>query len=171
MIPHIVIASLAMLFNAAPVWSHEGHDHGEAPPPVESGWTPRATARSDDFDLVAAMEGGQMRIWLDRGSDNAPVTDARIDVEAGAWKGEARPAGDGSYRVDAAALARPGEHALVFTVEAGTVVDLLPATLVLKAEPVAGSPDGRGALLPMAVGGLVAIVGLGMWWRRRRAAA
>ena len=54
------------------------------------------------------------------------------ELEAGAWKGVARPAGDGSYRVDAAGLARPGNHELVFTVQAGSALDLLPATLVLR---------------------------------------
>jgi hypothetical protein len=171
MSPHSLIAALAMSFITLPASAHEGHDHGAAPAATEAGWSPRATARSDDFDLVAAMDGAQMLLWLDRGSDNAPVTDAQIEVEAGAWKGVARPAGDGSYRVDAAGLARPGNHQLVFTVQAGSALDLLPATLVLPAE--AGSTDHGEprAVLPGVAGGIAAVAALGLWWRRRRAAA
>jgi len=170
MSPHTLIA-LAMLFITPPAGAHEGHDHGAAPAATEAGWSPRATARSDDFDLVAAMDGGQMVLWLDRGSDNAPVTDAQIEVEAGAWKGMARPVGDGSYRVDAAGLARPGNHQLVFTVQAGSALDLLPATLVLPAEAGSNDHGEPRAVLPVLVGGIVAVAALGLWWRRRRAAA
>lgn len=171
MSPRSLIAALAMLFTTLPAWAHEGHDHGAAPAATEAGWSPRATARSDDFDLVAAMDGGQMLLWLDRGSDNAPVVDAQIEVEAGAWKGVARPAGDGSYRVDAAGLARPGSHQLVFTVQAGPVVDLLPATLVLPGDVEATERGERRVVLPMVVAVAVAVAALGVWWRRRRAAA
>jgi hypothetical protein len=142
-----------------------------APPrrPPRPAGHPRHGAQRD-FDLVAAMDGAQMLLWLDRGSDNAPVTDAQIEVEAGAWKGVARPAGDGSYRVDAAGLTRPGSHQLVFTVQAGSALDLLPATLVLPAE--AGSTD-RASPRSAAGGGRwhCRRGRLGLWWRRRRAAA
>jgi len=171
MSPRTLIATLAMLFITLPAWAHEGHDHGAAPAATEAGWSPRATARSEDFDLVAAMDGGQLLLWLDRGSDNAPVTDAQIEVEAGAWKGVARPAGDGSYRVDATGLARPGSHQLVFTVQAGSALDLLPATLVLPADAGSTGPGEPRAVLPAVIGGIVAVAALGLWWRRRRAAA
>lgn len=171
MSPRTLIAALAMLFSTLPAWAHEGHDHGAPPAATEAGWSPRATARSDEFDLVAAMDGGQMVLWLDRGSDNAPVTDAQIEVEAGPWKGVARPAGDGSYRVDAAGLARPGSHPLIFTVQAGSTLDLLPATLVLPAEAPAVAPaPGRG-VLPMAAAAVALIAAGGVWLGRRRAAA
>lgn len=171
MSPHTLIAALAMPFITLPAGAHEGHDHGAAPAVAEAGWSPRATARSEDFDLVAAMDGGQMLLWLDRGSDNAPVVDAQIEVEAGSWKGVARPAGDGSYRVDAAGLARPGNHQLVFTVQAGSALDLLPATLVLPAEATAAAPAPGRAVLPVAAAAAVLIAAVGVWLRRRRAAA
>ena len=171
MSPRNLIAALAMSFITLPASAHEGHDHGAAPAATEAGWSPRATARSQDFDLVAAMDGGQMLLWLDRGSDNAPVTDAQIEVEAGAWKGVARPAGDGSYRVDAAGLARPGNHELVFTVQAGSALDLLPATLVLPGEATAAAPAPGRAVLPVVAGGLAVLAAIALWLRRRRAAA
>lgn len=171
MSPRPLIAALAMSFITLPASAHEGHDHGAAPAAPEAGWSPRATARSDEFDLVAAMDGGQLRLWLDRGSDNAPVADAQIDVEAGAWKGVARPAGDGSYQVDAAGLARPGSHQLVFTVQAGTALDLLPATLVLPAEAGAAAPVQGRAVLPVAAAVVALVAAAGVWLRRGRAAA
>ena len=171
MSPRNLIASLAIFFITLPAGAHEGHDHGTTPAAAEVGWSPRATARSEDFDLVAAVDGGQMLLWLDRGSDNAPVTDAQIEVEAGAWKGVARPASDGSYRVDAAGLARPGSHELVFTVQAGTALDLLPATLVLPAEAATGVPTPGRVMLPATIGGLAVLAAGALWLRRRRAAA
>lgn len=166
-----LIALLAMLMPALTGMAHEGHDHGAPPVAADVGWAPRASARSDDFDLVAAAQGPDLVLWLDRGQDNAPVTDARIEVEAGAWKGVAHPVGDGSYRVEAGGLARPGRHELLFTVQAGSAVDLLPAILKLPAAEAdrAAAPASR-ATAALAGGAVLALAGA--WaWRRRRAAS
>jgi hypothetical protein len=68
-------------------------------------------------------------------------------------------------------LARPGSHPLVFTVQAGTALDLLPATLVLPAEAQAAAPAAGRGVLPMAVAAVALIAAGGVWLGRRRAAA
>lgn len=156
---------VALALTVVPAQAHEGHDHG-APVTVDVGWAPRATARSNDFDLVAVLAGKQLVVWLDRAADNAPVGKAQIEVEAGAWKGLATAAADGSYHVDAASLAGPGSHELVFTVQAGDAVDLLPATLVVPAAALAES-EGKGRVVGAALGVLALLAALGWIFKRR----
>lgn len=161
------LGAAALALTVVPALAHEGHDHG-APVPVDAGWAPRATARSNDFDLVAVLAGKQLVVWLDRAADNAPVDKAQIDVEAGPWKGVAKAAADGSYRVDAATLAEAGGHELVFTVQAGDAVDLLPATLVVPAAALAES-EGKGRVVGGALGVLALLAALGWIFKRRLA--
>ena len=162
-----VTAALAALLLAAPVQAHEGHDHG-APEAAAPDWAPRATARSQDFDLVAVLAGDQLVLWLDRARDNAPQSDAVIEVESGAWKGVATAAADGSLRLPAGPLATPGRHELIFTVQAGEAMDLLPATLVVPSA-VTAAPGAGGGYRGWIVGGLaVALLGAGGWQGYRR---
>lgn len=162
-----LLGAAALALTVVPAVAHEGHDHG-APVPVDASWAPRATARSNDFDLVAVLAGKQLVVWLDRAADNAPVNKAQIEVEGGAWKGVATAAADGSYHVDAAGLAEAGSHELVFTVQAGDAVDLLPATLVVPAAaPV--TTDGKGRIVGGALGLLALLAALGWGFKRRMA--
>jgi membrane fusion protein, heavy metal efflux system len=162
-----LLGAAALALTVVPAAAHEGHDHG-APVPVDAGWAPRATARSNDFDLVAVLAGTQLVVWLDRAADNAPVPKAQIEVEAGPWKGVATAAADGSYHLDAASLAEAGSHELVFTVQAGDAVDLLPATLVVPAAaPV--KAEGKGGIVGAGLGVLALVAALGWGFKRRMA--
>ncbi|MDD3327242.1 MAG: hypothetical protein PHW25_09190 [Zoogloea sp.] len=157
-----VTAALAALLLAAPVQAHEGHDHG-APAEAAPDWAPRATARSQDFDLVAVLAGDQLVLWLDRARDNAPPAEASIEAESGAWKGVATAAADGSLRLPAGPLATPGRHEVIFTVQAGGAMDLLPATLVVPA-PTPAAPGLAGGYRGWIAGGLaVALLGAVGW--------
>lgn len=165
--PIRLTAALAALLLAAPVQAHEGHDHG-APEAAAPDWAPRATARSRDFDLVAVLAGTELVLWLDRARDNAPQTDAVIEVESGPWKGVATAAADGSLRLPAGPLTTPGRHELIFTVQAGDAMDLLPATLVVPSA-VTAAPGAGGGYRGWIVGGLaVALLGAGGWQGYRR---
>lgn len=156
------VTALAALLLAAPALAHEGHDHG-APEAAAPDWAPRATARSQDFDLVAVLAGDQLVLWLDRARDNAPPAEAGIEVESGVWKGVATAAADGSLRLPAGPLATPGRHEVIFTVQAGDAMDLLPATLVVP-EPAPAASGVAGAYRGWIVGGLaVALLGAVGW--------
>jgi hypothetical protein len=142
---------------------------------------PRLEAKSEQFELVATLTGGELSILVDRYETNEPVLNARLEVESGSLKAVATFHEDhGDYAVtDPAllkALSAPGEHALVFTLVAGKDSDLLDGTLV-TAQAATGEHghDGetdhdhgteRAAWLgAAAVGvGLVSVVA----WRRRR---
>lgn len=105
---------------------------------------PRLEAKSEQFELVATLSNGELSILIDRFESNEPVLDAKLEVESGGLKAQARFHADhGDYAVDDAALlkllATPGEHALVFTLVAGQDSDLLDGTL-----KVAGSATASG---------------------------
>jgi hypothetical protein len=111
--------------------------------PAQAGTTsaaPRLEAKSELFELVATLSGGELSILVDRYETNEPVLAGRVEVESGPLKAVAKFHADhGDYAVDdpklLAALAKPGEHPLVFTVAAGEHTDLLDGTLrVLPAQ-------------------------------------
>ena len=91
-------------------------------------------AKSDLFELVATLTGGELSIFIDRFATNEPVLQAQVEVESGALKAQAKFHADmGNYAIDDSAmlkkLSSPGEHPLVITVLAGKDSDLLDAVL------------------------------------------
>ena len=126
-----IVALLAVLA-ARPALAHPGHGD-EAPPPVAGAAAPRTEAHSDLFELVLMVRNGAGVIYLDRFATNEPVEAATVEVGEGdaTATAEARP--DGTYKLAAPWLARPGRHELVFTVTVGDQADLLNASLDLPA--------------------------------------
>lgn len=125
--PVFLFAALVLAF---PARAHEGQDHGDeaaAAPPAEA--APRAVAQSEDVELVAVLAQGRLTLYLDRFADNAPIADARIEVESGAMKTQARQIAPGVYALPGEAFAAAGKHPLTFTVQAGELTDLLAASL------------------------------------------
>ncbi len=171
---------LFFLIGLAPtVHAHEGHDEdaGAAPPHVEA--APRATAHSEDFELVAVLEPAQLTLYLDRYADNAPVADARIEVDSGTLKTLAQQTAPGVYAVAREPFATAGQYPITFVVEAGEDTDLLSATLEVGGEAAAASSGWRPSTWPAWLQGsvLVLLSGAGVFLlvrqryrnRRRRA--
>ena len=77
--------------------AHGGEDHGDegkSPAPTTA-IAPRASAQSDDFDLVAVLEAGEpqgarLYITLDRFKTNEPVVGAKLEVDAGGQRVDGR---------------------------------------------------------------------------------
>lgn len=91
-------------------------------------------AKSDLFELVATLTGGELSILIDRFATNEPVLKAQVEVESGGLKAQAKFHADiGDYAIDDPAmlkkLSTPGEHPLVITVLAGEDSDLLDGVL------------------------------------------
>ena len=91
-------------------------------------------AKSDLFELVATLTGGELSILIDRFATNEPVLRAEVEVESGGLKAQAKFHADiGDYAIDDPAmlkkLSTPGEHPLVITVLAGEDSDLLDGVL------------------------------------------
>ncbi|WP_457320734.1 hypothetical protein [Roseateles sp. P5_E11] len=104
-----------------------------------AGSRPRIEARSEQFELVATLAGGEFSMLIDRFATNEPVLKAQVEIESGGLKVKA-PFHDaiGDYAVADEAmlklLGKPGDHAIVITVIHGNESDLLDATLKVTAE-------------------------------------
>ena len=106
-----------------------GHEHDEAKAAPAGQAAPRFESHSELFELVGILDSGRLTLYLDRYRDNAPVVDAKLEVEGDAFKGEATPQAGGTYTLPVGRFASPGRHALTFTVTAGDEVDLLSGVL------------------------------------------
>jgi hypothetical protein len=171
------LPALLTAFAAASALAHGGEDHGgeaAAPPPALAGQAPRASAQTEEFELVVVLDRGGaappvLTLYLDRYGSNQPVADAAVEVESGAFKATARPAAPGVYTVPGAAFAAPGRHPLTVSVQTADSADLLDATLQTEAAApvpaaaVAGIPRWAWAL-PLAV--LLAAAGYARTRRR-----
>ena len=149
------LAALALLLalTAHSAQAHPGHGD-DAPAPVSGMAAPRAEAHTDLFELVATVRDGAAILYLDRFATNEPVTGASIDVGEGDTTAKAAPQPDGTYRLEAPWLTRPGRHELVFTVTAGDDADLLNASIDLPADdhPTVAGSSGTRARLQAALG-------------------
>ena len=76
--------------------AHEGHDHGAPPPPVSNTVAPRGDASSSDFEVVAVARGGRLVVYLDTFRENAPVENARIEIDTPRGVLTPQPAGEGT---------------------------------------------------------------------------
>jgi hypothetical protein len=108
---------------------------------------PRLDAKSELFELVAQLGGGEFSILIDNFATNEPVLRATVEVESGSLKAKAKFHADlGDYAVDDPAmltlLSAPGEHPVVITVLAGEQTDLLDG--VLRVVPVQAQAAAHG---------------------------
>jgi membrane fusion protein, heavy metal efflux system len=180
--PQFFVTTLLVLATAA-AFAGPGHDHGDEAPTAAGPASPRFAEQSDLFELVGIAQGEKLTLYLDRFENNAPVTNAKIEVEmqlaAGAapYKAQANLTAEGAYEITHPQLAQPGNHALQFTIAAGNDIDLLAGNLDIP-HPHAGHYHHHGwldTLRSPAVWGSIVVLMLGIlgWlaaraWRKRR---
>ncbi len=116
-------------------WAHGGEDHGDVTAPVVGiGMAPRASAQTEDFEIVAQAQGTTLTLTLDRFATNAPVVDAQIEVESGSTlKQTAKQIAPGVYMVQGTPFGVPGSYPLSFSIQAGETSDLMATTLEIVA--------------------------------------
>lgn len=134
---------LFLLSASSLLQAHEGHDHEEptSASSVPTNAVKRATAQSELFEIVAVPKQQQLIIYLDRFTDNSPVTGATVELESDGWQGTAKESSPGVYTVTAPFLAKMGSHSLLFTLTKGDDADLLETTLDLSPSPEASISD------------------------------
>ena len=119
----------------------DGHTHAApvpvGPAPVATA-SPRVSTETDLFELVGVLDGKVLTIYLDQFGTNAPVPQAQIEVESGAWKAVATEVSPAVYAVPVELLTQPGKHPLTITVQAGDRADLMNATLEVGPASAAG---------------------------------
>lgn len=141
--------------------------------------TPRFEARTEAFELVGVLAGGELSLLIDRFETNEPVLKAAVEIEAsGVRAGATFHADHGDYSVTdpelLQVLAQPGQHPIVITVIAASgQSDLLDATLETPASATTHPHDHTAERTQWVGAGLAAAlltVGIGWWSLKRRAA-
>lgn len=150
----------------------EGHDHGDDALAPTGPALPRFAATSDLFELVGVLKGRQITLYLDRTADNAPVTDALIELEIAGTKVKVEKHED-VFEAVLAAEPQPGVLPITATVTAGKDMDLLVGELDLHEEAHATETthvQAWKAYGRWAAGALASIVILTLLGRRIAAA-
>lgn len=143
------LCTLALMLSAwlMPAWAGPGahgpngeHLDGPTTSIATAEAAPRFEAKTELFEVVGRLQGGELSMLIDRFETNEPVLKATVEVASGNVKAQAHFHADlGDYAVDDATLfkllSQPGEHALVITVTAGDDSDLLDAVLQVGAAP------------------------------------
>lgn len=152
--------------NAAP-----GHDHGDAPPASTGLALPRFTATSELFELVGILDGKQLIVYLDHAATNAPVKEAKVELELGGKPVRLEPHGDGEFVATLSEVPNAGALAVTATVIAGNASDLLAGELdVHGAESAASEAHHHGweEYLPWGLGAIAIAIVLKLILKRRR---
>ena len=153
-------AALGILV-ALPGIAGEGHDHGETPATAAGSALPRFSAVSELFELVGVVNGRQLTLYLDHAATNAPVTDAKLDVELGGLKLDLKPRAAGEFEATLAAALKPGVTPVTATVTTPTESDLLAGEIDLHGLPLdaaqadAAHEHGWKEYAGWALGGIV----------------
>lgn len=172
----LLCIAVLLSIGSPPAGAHEGHDHGadEPPPPVTATLSPRTSSASGQLEVVIALSGTQLVVYLDDYASNAPVADAVVDVVAGTQEARATQRATGEYVVDTGALGiDAGEtrrHALTLVVETADEADLLPVTLDVTGTPPADAGARTAGTLAWWAMPVLLLLG-GGWWRRYRLTA
>ncbi len=117
---------------------------------ASSSAVPRFETFTESFELVGQLYANELSITLDRYASNEPVLQGKLEVEANGIKAKATFRADhGDYAITDAkllqALAKPGKHALLFTVSVGEENDLLEAKLAVSAHDDSASGQAAAA--------------------------
>ena len=137
MMTRILSVALCLVIIATTALAHGGDDHAHDEPPPAIAATidaPRMEISGSDLELVAAVSGRQLTIYLDRLASNEPVDDAVIAVTAdGIAAGTAKATGPGTYTLAAPWADEPGSKALKFTITAGQTSAAMEGKLEIAA--------------------------------------
>jgi hypothetical protein len=165
----LVALALAGAIAVPPARADAGHDHGDASAKAAGPGLPRFAATSDLFELVGVVDGRNLTLYLDRAADNAPVDDARLELEVGGAKVAVKALPEGVFEARLAQPPKPGVTPVTAAVTAGPDSDLLAGELTIADEAPAAAPTAwRGRQL--AVWSAVGVLALGvLGWLIRRA--
>lgn len=133
-------AAVLLFLSPGLAFAGEGHDHGAAPAASASPALPRFTAVSDAFELVGTLQDRQLTLYLDRATDNSPVTDADIELDIAGTPLKAEKHGDGTFAAVLPTRPAPGLLPITATLAVGGETDLLAGELDLHEASHADAP-------------------------------
>jgi cobalt-zinc-cadmium efflux system membrane fusion protein len=144
----VVRLLLAIIMAAAPLRSlagpgGDGHTHGDEAAPMVSAVSPRVSMPGELYDVVAIYKNAHVIFFVDRLGDNAPVTDAVLDVTTGPKQVQLKSSPEGTYVMQADEFAGGGSHELIVSIQAPGGDDLVGGTLDLASLVPANSGHGH----------------------------
>ncbi len=132
---------LACALHAAPGAHGPNGEHLDAAVSAASSSdvTPKFEAFTENFELVGRLYDTHLLVLVDVYKTNLPVLNASVELEVNGLKAQAtfhEDAGDYAFNdvQILAAIKKPGEHELVFTLSTETESDLILATWVVGTE-------------------------------------
>jgi hypothetical protein len=169
-----ILAALLLIPGLALASEGHDHDHGDAPAATGPA-LPRFAAVSETFELVGVLAGRQLTLYLDRSTDNSPVTEAQIELDIAGVKYQAGKHGTDEFEVVLAQVPAPGVLPITAMVTAGNEVDLLAGELDIHEaahaeEPAPSHTHAWYEYAGWVGGGIAALVLLGLAGRRWAAA-
>lgn len=163
---------------AAPGAHGPNGEHLDAPASAAIGThaVPRIDTFTESFELVGHLHEEELSILIDRYETNEPVFNGTLEVDYNGLTAQAAFHADhGDYAIDnkelLQALAKPGEHPLVFTLTVGDESDLLEGVLNVAADNHEQDHSHAVSLKTWVMGGIVLfllLVALVLLMLRRR---
>ncbi|MBA4045027.1 efflux RND transporter periplasmic adaptor subunit [Erythrobacter donghaensis] len=164
------IAAAILLSTPSASYAHGDEDHDAAAvASAPTGAKPRIEARTATIELVAAVNADDMTIWIDGWADNAPITNANVNVTIDGKSQPAKLAG-GVYTVSDAKLETAGAHQVAFLITRAGAVESLSAELNVPDVDAATASGGWTYWLAVAGIAVLAVIGL-IFWRSRKTGA
>ncbi|MFZ2649921.1 MAG: hypothetical protein WA210_07415 [Burkholderiaceae bacterium] len=165
----LALLALVGVFAAPKLRADAGHDHGAAAPSTAGQGLPRFAAASDLFELVGVVNGRQLTLYLDHSADNSPVKGAKLELEIGASKLDAKPRADGEFEATLAQPLKPGVIPVTASIATERDTDLLAGEVLIAQELRAEAPQARDwpRVAGWTAAGLFALAALA--WLRNRA--
>lgn len=127
---------------------------------------PRFEVQSESYEVVGTLLKQELSMMIDRFDTNVPVRKARVQVELGALKAEAKYKGDiGNFAIEDASILselwKPGDHPFVISIIEPENSDLIDVKLVVSNEADLHSHfEFKSAIvLALALGLLIALLG------------
>jgi hypothetical protein len=128
----MIVNFVCSVLLTGPAFAGPGHDHGEAVAPAGPVLViPKLVLESDLTELVAVVEGRQLRVYLDGWGDNRPV-DASLNLELNGVAVPVKRLEAGLFEVSLGELSDQRRIGLVATVALKDEIDLLAGDLVMS---------------------------------------
>ena len=157
---------LGLLLSTMPAQAGDGHDHGETPATAAGPALPRFVVSSELFELVGVLQGRQLTLYLDHAATNAPVKDAKLELELGGVKLSPKAHGEGEFELLLAAAPKAGLTAVTATVSTPADSDLLTGELDIHEPAQAAHAQGWQERAPWWAAAFAGLIALGLLARR-----
>jgi hypothetical protein len=131
-----LLVFLSSLIFSTSSFAHGADDHEHAAAPTNTiQMAPRAAAQTEDFELLAVLQGRHLVIYLDDFNTNQAIANAQIEISSNtngqAFKAIAKQTSPGVYVIDlnAGVFEKAGKYPLTITVQAGELGDIMTTQL------------------------------------------